>query len=164
MSRYLLCSCFTKKSEGPPVQAPPIPVKWEDTVPFVVPITSGQVIKVYDGDTITVASKLPFAGSPLYRFSVRLNGIDTPEMKGSAPEERSVATEARDAVSTLILHKTVVLQNVSMEKYGRVLADVYCDNIYINNWLIEQRFAVKYDGGTKRSPDSWARYRMTGEI
>jgi micrococcal nuclease len=154
MSRYLLCNCFTKKSD-------PI-VKWEDTIPFVVPITNGQVIKVYDGDTITVASKLPFAGSPLYRFSVRLNGIDTPEIKGKTVEERSVATEARDAVSALILNKQVILKNVTMEKYGRVLADVYCDNIYINNWLIDQRYAVKYDGGTKQSPASWAHYRITG--
>lgn len=34
-------------------------VKWSDTVPFVPPITSGRVIKVYDGDTITIAAKLP---------------------------------------------------------------------------------------------------------
>ena len=169
MSRYLLCNCFTKKSEAPttqapPIQAHPVTIKWEDTVPFVVPITSGQVIKVYDGDTITVASKLPFDRSPLYRFSVRLNGIDTPEMKGKTPEEKSVATEARDAVSVLILNKNVILRNVAMEKYGRVLADVYCDDIHINQWLIDKRFAVKYDGGTKRSPESWARYHVTGEI
>jgi len=158
MSRYLLCNCFIKKRESP------TPITWNDTIPFVVPITSGQVIKVYDGDTITVASKLPFAGSPLYRFSVRLNGIDAPEMKGATPEERSVATSARDAVSELVLYKKVILRNVAMEKYGRVLADVYCDDIHINQWLIDRRFAVKYDGGTKRSPESWARYRVTGEI
>jgi endonuclease YncB( thermonuclease family) len=160
MSRYLLCNCFTKKRESPT----PIPITWNDTIPFVVPIKSGQVIKVYDGDTITVASKLPFAGSPLYRFSVRLSGIDTPEMKGATPEERSVAMSARDAVSELVLDKNVILRNVAMEKYGRVLADVYCGDIHINQWLIDQRFAVKYDGGTKRSPESWGRYRVTGEI
>ena len=26
---------------------------------FVPPVTSGRVIKVYDGDTITIASKVP---------------------------------------------------------------------------------------------------------
>jgi hypothetical protein len=29
-------------------------------IPFVPPITSGTVIKVYDGDTITITSKLPY--------------------------------------------------------------------------------------------------------
>ena len=57
-------------------------IKWEDTVEFTFPIKGGRVIKVYDADTITIASKLPYDDSPMYRLSVRLNGIDTPEMKG----------------------------------------------------------------------------------
>jgi endonuclease YncB( thermonuclease family) len=57
-------------------------IKWEDTVEFTFPITGGRVIKVYDADTITIASKLPYDESPMYRLSVRLNGIDTPEIKG----------------------------------------------------------------------------------
>ena len=61
-------------------------IKWEDTVEFTFPIEGGRVIKVYDGDTITIASKLPFNDSPLYRLSVRLNGIDTPEIKGKNEE------------------------------------------------------------------------------
>ena len=61
-------------------------IKWEDTIPFTFPISRGQVIKVYDGDTITIASKLPFESYPLYRLSVRLNGIDTPEIKGKTHE------------------------------------------------------------------------------
>ena len=54
-------------------------IKWEDTIEFTFPIKGGRVIKVYDADTITIASKLPYDKSPLYRLSVRLNGIDTPE-------------------------------------------------------------------------------------
>ena len=46
-------------------------IKWEDTVEFTFPITGGRVIKVYDGDTITIASKLPYEESPMYRLSVR---------------------------------------------------------------------------------------------
>jgi endonuclease YncB( thermonuclease family) len=43
-------------------------IDWNDTVPFVPPITKGRVIKVYDGDTITIAARLPHPKSPLYRF------------------------------------------------------------------------------------------------
>ena len=57
-------------------------IKLEDTVEFTFPIKGGRVIKVYDADTITIASKLPYNESPMYRLSVRLNGIDAPEMKG----------------------------------------------------------------------------------
>ena len=137
-------------------------VAYEDTIPFVVPITGGQVIKVYDGDTITIASKLPYKKSPLYRFSVRLNGIDCPEIKGKTDDEISIAKVARDQLSALIMNKHVTLKNVATEKYGRVLADVYLDNLHINQWLIDKRLAVKYDGGTKIIPESWTRYYVTG--
>jgi micrococcal nuclease len=139
-------------------------IKWEDTVPFVVPLTGGRVIKVYDGDTITIASKLPIPNSPIYRFSVRLNGIDCPEIKGKTDEEISVAEEARDALSSLILNKDITLKNVGNEKYGRVLADIYLGELHINKWLIEQRFAVAYDGGKKKIPESWGKYRLTGNF
>jgi micrococcal nuclease len=137
-------------------------VTYEDTIPFVMPITGGQVVKVYDGDTITIASKLPYKKSPLYRFSVRLNGIDCPEIKGKTDDEISIAKEARDKLSAMIMNKQVILKNVATEKYGRVLADVYLDNLHINQWLIDSRLAVKYDGGTKNAPESWTRYYVTG--
>ena len=65
---------------------------------------------------------------------------------------------ARDALKETILNKTVHLENVQTEKYGRILADVVCDGINMNNWMVTQRFAVKYDGGTKMSPISWMAY------
>ena len=138
-------------------------IKWEDTVEFTFPIQEGVVIKVYDGDTITIAAKLPYIESPLYRFPVRLNGLDTPELKGNTDDEKTAAKQARDALSQLVLHKKVTLKNVQNEKYGRILADVYLDNLFINDWLIKERFAVKYDGGTKHIPSSWLKYKIVGE-
>ena len=136
-------------------------IQWDETVPFTFPITGGQVIKVYDADTITIASKLPYDASPLYRLSVRLNGIDTPEMKGKgvSDEEKEAAILARDFVSNLVLHKHVHLENIESEKYGRILADVYIGDIHLNELLIKERYAVKYDGGTKIKPASWLKYR-----
>jgi endonuclease YncB( thermonuclease family) len=149
-----------KKSEPQKIRI----IKWEDTTAFTMPITGGQVIKVYDGDSITIAAHLPIEKSPLFRFSVRLNGIDTPEIKGKNEDEKAAAKDARDALSNLILHKEIILKNVGTEKYGRILADVYLDDLYINDWLIKEHYAVKYDGGTKISPTSWLKYRLTGEI
>ena len=133
-------------------------IKWEDTVEFTFPIEGGRVIKVYDGDTITIASKLPFDNSPLYRLSVRLNGIDTPEIKGKTDDEKIAAKLVKDALSSLILNKYVTLKNIQTEKYGRILADVYIGEIHINMWLITEKYAVNYDGGTKKSPESWLKY------
>jgi endonuclease YncB( thermonuclease family) len=141
-------------------------IKWEDTVEFTFPIKGGRVIKVYDADTITIASKLPYNESPMYRLSVRLNGIDTPEMKGKGveEEEKNAAKLARDFVSNLALNKYVRLENIESEKYGRILADVYIGDVHLNDVLLKERYAVKYDGGTKIKPASWTKYRLTGEI
>jgi endonuclease YncB( thermonuclease family) len=141
-------------------------VKYEDTVEFTFPITEGKVIKVYDADTITIASKLPYKDSPIYRLPVRLNGIDAPEMKGKdiSDEEKEAAKLARDYVANLVLDKIVKLKNIETEKYGRILADVYIDNINLNELLLNERYVVKYDGGHKVKPTSWLKYKDLGEM
>lgn len=138
-------------------------IQWEDTLPFTFPIKGGRVIKVYDADTLTIASKLPYDSSPLYRLSVRLNGIDTPEMKGKdiSDDEKTASKNARDFVSNLVLHKYVRLENINSEKYGRLLADVYYGDIHLNELLLKEKYAVPYDGGTKKKPFSWLQYKNT---
>ena len=126
---------------------------------FVPPVNSGRVIKVYDGDTITIASKVPgLKNSPIYKFSVRLNGIDTPEIKGKNEDEKSIAQKARDALSARIMGKDIFLKNVQTEKYGRLLCEIYLDKENLNQWMIKQRYALAYDGGTKVIPKSWTKY------
>lgn len=126
-------------------------VQWEDTVPFVPPITEGTVIKVYDGDTLTVASTLPDQTEPLYRFSVRLAGIDTPELRSRDDGERALAVAARDVLAARVLHKRVRLENVDNDKYGRLLARVVCDGECVNDTMLTLGHAVPYNGGAKPS-------------
>ena len=140
------------------------PIDWKDCIPFVPPIDRGVVIKVYDGDTITIASKLPYPDSPLYRFSVRLNGIDCPEIKGKDNYEKECAQLAKQEMTNLILNKVVILKNVETEKYGRILADVYIGDLHLNKHLLIKRLAVTYDGGTKISPKNWMDYYSKGEL
>lgn len=150
-------------------------ITWKDTRPFIPPIKTGKVIKVYDGDTITLACKIPFLkmettslNSQIYRFNIRLNGINCPEMKSKNKEEKNAAIFIQQNLENLILNKYVILENISLEKYGRILADVILindinDNININNWLINNNYAVKYDGGTKMVPVHWKTYMGTGK-
>ena len=110
---------------------------------------------MYDGDTITVAAKLPFDDSPIYRFSVRLRNIDSPEIKGKSDAEIALAKQSRDALNDLIFGKTVKLRDVSTEKYGRLLANVYVDGLHVNKWMLDNKYAIEYDGGTKTRPVNW---------
>jgi endonuclease YncB( thermonuclease family) len=143
---------------------PDMKIDWKNTIEFVPPVEKGIVIKVYDGDTITIASKLPYPSSPLYRFSVRLNGIDCPEIKGKDENEKQCAQIAKQEMSDLILDKIVSLKNVQTEKYGRILADVYIGELHVNKHLIEKRLAISYDGGTKISPTNWMNYYCKGDL
>ena len=49
----------------------------------------------------------------------------------------------------------VSLRNTDNDKYGRLLADVYFGDIHVNNWMLQQRYAVPYGGGRKRAPADW---------
>ena len=146
MLKRMFCGCLfetSNKSTLNPVKSPTKSIK------FVPPITAGEVIHVYDGDTITIVSKLPYDESPLYRFLVRLAGIDCAEIKGKTEKERELAQKAKNALQKLILNKVVTLKNLKTEKYGRVLADVYLEDLHVNKWMLDNNYAVQYSGGKK---------------
>jgi endonuclease YncB( thermonuclease family) len=132
---------------------------------FVPPVVSGRVIKVYDGDTITIASRVPgLKQSEIFKFSVRLNGIDTPEMKTHNEDEKKVAKMAQVALSEKIMNKDIILKDVKTEKYGRLLCEIYLDKLHLNQWLIDEKYALPYGGATKIIPTSWVEYHKNGTI
>ena len=51
---------------------------------FVIDVREGKVLKVYDGDTIAIAAK-PYDQSPVCKFLVRFNGIESPEIRRQSP-------------------------------------------------------------------------------
>jgi micrococcal nuclease len=87
---------------------------------FIPPVKFCRVIKVYDGDTVTIATKFPqFHPTEIYKFQVRLNGIDAPEIKGKTTEEKLAALNSRDKLHKKIINRDVELRDVGFEKYGR---------------------------------------------
>ena len=92
------------------------------------------VVKVYDGDTITVDIDLGL-DVWLKNKRIRLLGIDTPEMRG---DEREQGIVIRDILREKILNRKIVLQTTRDKtgKYGRYLGVIIYDNININDWLL----------------------------
>lgn len=142
--KVLWCCCVGKGYQETKDEAP---------IAFVPPITSGRVIKVYDGDSITVATRLPYKASPLYRFNIRLSGIDCPEIRSKDPFEAELAIYVRDLIRNLVYEKEVELHNLGQDKYGRVLANVLYMGRSVNEWLINNSLAVRYSGKTKPKVD-----------
>lgn len=128
---------------------------WANTNPFLPSFKLGKVIKVYDGDTITVAAELsPVSG--VFRFSVRLFGVDAPEIRSSDLDEKLCAKMVRDDLARLILEKIVHLDITSIDKYGRLLARVRYEDEDVSDWLVTRGYAVEYHGKTKRNPPCWS--------
>ena len=104
------------------------------------------VLDVYDGDTIRLKIDLGF-GIVLENESVRLFGINTPELRG---EEREDGLVSRDRLRELILGKEVTLITIkdSKGKYGRYLGTIYLEVddelIDINQQLITEGLAEPY--------------------
>lgn len=131
---------------------------------YIPQVTKGRVVNVYDGDTLTLAARLP-NDNTIYKFSVRLRGLDCPEVKTNDKSEKLIAMKARNYVSSKVLGEMVTLFNVDLDKYGRLLAGVlYNEQKDLVEELITERLAVRYDGGTKISPTDWVKYNKTGEM
>lgn len=124
---------------------------------YIPEITKGKVVKVYDGDTITIVGRVKH-NPKLYKFSVRLNGIDCPEMKTKDENEKRIAIKAKEYLIQEIFNKDVELKEVDTEKYGRLLAYVYIGKRCLNTELLSKHLAVSYDGGKKVIPDNWVDY------
>lgn len=105
-----------------------------------------KVVKVYDGDTITVAFK--YFGK-YYKFNCRLLGIDTPELKSKNEHEKMLAEKAKSFLIDSIYNRKVKIQTRKWDKYGRLLVVVYLNFANINSHMIQQGFAKEYDGKTK---------------
>ena len=108
------------------------------------------VLSVYDGDTFKVAAEV--WPDVMIEASVRVLGIDTPEMAGRCESERVGAVKAKIRTADLV-RDGVVLSDISHDKYaGRVLAQVLLpDGSSLADILIEEGLARPYDGGRRES-------------
>lgn len=106
----------------------------------------------YDGDTIYV--NIPDLPGEIAEMSVRVRGVDTPEIRAKCKTEKSLASKARDfARQSLKSAKRVEFCEPEWGRYGgRIVASVRIDGRALDQELINQGFARPYDGKTKRQP------------
>lgn len=108
-----------------------------------------EVTSIYDGDTF----KANIKGYPDIigkRITIRINDIDTPEMRGKCAKEKKLARLAKQATVTMLRSaKVIELKNLKRGKYFRIIADVIVDGESLGELLIDNNLAVPYGGGTK---------------
>ena len=113
--------------------------------------TLAKIIKVYDGDTCTCLfmhdNQVPMI------LSMRIKGIDAPELRTKNDMEKEAAILVRDHVSDIIYNKIVPIKLEKWDKFGgRVLGDVYIDNdgeVTLSNYLLGEGIVKVYEGKKK---------------
>jgi len=93
------------------------------------------VTRIIDGDTIEIEVENPGDNN-----RVRLCCIDTPEMG------EKYYKEASDYLSDLILGKEIRMERDVSEvgKYGRLIRYIYLDDVFINEQIVRNGWAVAY--------------------
>lgn len=136
----------------------------------------GKCVHVYDGDTIHIVIFLNLEDK--FKFVVRLDGIDTAEIRTKDKKEKAHALAAKQFVEEACLGEIILLRCHGTEKYGRLLADVFvprenlskeskdsvaacaaavktnthrngAEYVHLNKLLINKGLAKVYHGGAK---------------
>lgn len=94
---------------------------------------SGQAVNVTDGDTFTLRY------SSLEEERVRLHGIDAPER--DQPHGRTAGAE----LARLIEGRTVRVELLDRDNYGRLVARVWAGDVDVNLALVEDGHAWWYE-------------------
>lgn len=133
-----------------------------------------KLVDAYDADTCRVIFHM---NGRLVKFTIRLTGIDTPEMRPprSRPNrdaEKRAAHRARNFLVSLACNcdididkvykkrsisrildkntKIISLECGKFDKYGRLLGKLRLGESTANDELIKAGYANAYDGGTKQ--------------
>lgn len=106
-----------------------------------------KILSVYDGDGVYHAN-VDMGMNLFQRKSLRLYGVDTPEIRGTHKDAGYVV---RDVVRIIIQDKDIIIKTHKDKtgKYGRLLVDIIIDDMNLSDYLISIGYAKEYFGGKK---------------
>jgi endonuclease YncB( thermonuclease family) len=135
--------------------------------------TECRIVSLYDGDTINIILPLTTNDNIGYRFSCRLNGIDTCERKNTNSVLKQISEKSiiclyenitgkklpKDKIFKDLeeiiekdLDENVYLLKVKcyqFDKYGRILLDIFLKDNTVSKLLLDNKLAYPYFGKTK---------------
>jgi endonuclease YncB( thermonuclease family) len=95
-------------------------------------VVSGKVVRVADGDTITVLD------SQTQQHKIRLAGIDAPERR------QAFGQRSREFLASLVASQDVEVETVKTDKYGRSVGKVLLKGRDINLAVVSAGLAWHY--------------------
>ena len=92
---------------------------------------TGKVVKVTDGDTITILVENQ-------QIKIRLNEIDAPE------HDQDFGQKSKEALADLVFEKEVRIVTHGEDRYGRTIGDVFVGQTNVNEKLVEEGWAWNF--------------------
>ena len=127
------------------------PVSDTQTLPSAQSLQQVDIASVYDGDTFKINLNCSLA---VYceKVSVRVRGVDCPEIKGKTKKEKALAQKAKAFTKQFLARGPVTLSRCGRDKYFRLLCDVTNGaGQDLAQELIKRDLGYPYDGGKKSS-------------
>lgn len=112
-----------------------------------------KINKVIDGDTVDIDLDLGF-NVVLSSQRVRMFGVDTPESRTSNTEEKARGMLSKKKLTEKLSSSSCKIRTFKADsnddKFGRILGEfILEDGTNVNQWLIENNYAVHYQGENK---------------
>ena len=122
--------------------------------PQIINDFNATVVKVHDGDTVTL--RVPWRD---FDFPLRLNGIDAPEMSEGGEV-------ARDWLSSQILNKDVMIKinrRNRVGKYGRLIGSVLSGGIDMGEAELTLGYVVPFGKKNEGQPEPISKILRDGK-
>lgn len=104
---------------------------------------NAEYISNYDGDTIKF--RINIWHNQYVIESVRIRGIDTPEIHGKCEIEKRLALKAKNFTKKVLTSvENISIHNLSVGKFGRTIANVKVDNNWLGKLLLNKSYTEKY--------------------
>ena len=115
-----------------------------------------KILRIVDGDTVDVDIDLGF-GIWMHKEIVRIMGIDTPESRTRDKIEKKFGLASKARLKELMpigsmqtLHTQIDKSGEDKKgKFGRILGDFMVDTKFVTDIMINEGYAVKYNGQNK---------------
>ena len=106
-----------------------------------------KINSIHDGDTINIVNE---NGK---KVKIRLYGIDAPEIKQAYGEK------SRHCLEDMLFNKKISYAIEDKDKYGRIVATIYADNVNVNYEMIKKGCAWSYFQYSKSLRNEFAQFK-----
>ena len=103
---------------------------------YSVNFTYANKVRVVDGDTIHINN-----------IKYRLHGIDAPEIKQHCQvngQKYNCGVQSKNFLESLIENKEITCKQKNIDKYKRIIATCYIEELNLNKEMVKSGWAIAY--------------------